>query len=139
MSLLSGVSCVAIEGRAVLIEGPSCSGKSGLALALIDRGAVLIGDDGVRLEQRDARLHAFPPPNIAGLLEVRNLGLLRFPTVADVPVALVLRLDPEAPRFLEAAEQSAIEGTLLPMVRLWPDSPLLARKAELALDHYGLA
>lgn len=137
MSLLSGASCVAIGTRAMLIEGPSGSGKSSLALALIDRGAVLIGDDGVRIEPRGTRLHAFPPPNIAGLLEVRNLGLLHFATARDLPVALVLRLDPEAPRFIESAETARIAGTALPLVRLWPDSPMLAQKAELALDRYG--
>lgn len=139
MSLLHTASCVAIGGRAVLIEGPSGSGKSSLALALIDRGATLIGDDGVRLEVRGARLHAFPPPNIAGLLEVRNLGLITFPTTEDLPVALVLRLDPKAPRFIEAAENAERAGIALPEVALWPDGGDLALKVELALGRYGLA
>jgi serine kinase of HPr protein (carbohydrate metabolism regulator) len=139
MSQLHAASCVAIGARAVLIEGHSGSGKSSLALALIDRGAVLIGDDRVRLEARGERLYASPPPTIAGLLEVRNLGLLRYPSVADLPVALVLRLDSQAPRFIEAAESFGIAGVSLPLVRLWPDSPMLALKAELALEHYGLA
>jgi serine kinase of HPr protein (carbohydrate metabolism regulator) len=139
MSLLHNASCVAIGGRAMLIEGPSGSGKSSLALALIDRGAVLIGDDGVRIEVRGQRLHALPPPNIAGLLEVRNLGLLHFPAAADLPVALVLRLDSDAPRFIEAAEEARIAGVTVPLVRLWPDGPVLAHKAELALVRYGLA
>ena len=139
MSLLHNASCVAIGARAVLIEGPSGSGKSSLALALIDRGAALIGDDGVLIEVRGDRLHTFPPPNIAGLLEVRNLGLLRFPTAADLPVALVLRLDAEAPRFIEAAEAARIAGVAVPLVRLWRDGPNLAHKAELALVRYGLA
>jgi serine kinase of HPr protein (carbohydrate metabolism regulator) len=138
MSLLHAASCVAIGARAVLIEGPSGSGKSSLALALIDRGAVLIGDDGVRLEARGDRLYASPPPNIVGLLEVRNLGLLRFPTLTDVPVALVLRFDEAAPRFIEAAEQAELGGLPLPLVRLWPGGAVLAQKAELALDRYGL-
>jgi serine kinase of HPr protein (carbohydrate metabolism regulator) len=138
MSLLYAASCVAIDGRAVLIEGPSGSGKSSLALALIDRGAMLIGDDGVRLEVRGSRLNASPPPNIESLLEVRNLGLLNFPTAADLPVALVLRLEPGAPRFIEATEQAEIGGIALPLVRLWPQSPVLAQKAELALKRYGL-
>jgi hypothetical protein len=138
MSLLSGVSCVAIGGRAVLIEGVSGSGKSSLALALIDRGAVLIGDDGVRLEVCGPRLHAFPPPHIEGLLEVRNLGLLTFATATDVAVALVVRLDAGAPRFIAAAESTEIAGAVLPLVRLWPESPVLAQKAAIALERHGL-
>lgn len=132
-------TAIAIGGRAILIEGPPGSGKSNLALALIDRGAVLIGDDAVTLVQRDGRLLASPPPNIAGLLEVRNLGLLPFPACRDVPVALVLRLTGEAPRFIDKAGQTTVMGTSLPLVELWPDNPTNALKAELALKHYGLS
>jgi len=138
MSLIHQAGCVAIAGRAILIEGAPGSGKSTLALALIDRGAVLIGDDGVTLDRQEGRLIASPPPNIAGLLEVRNLGLLTFPTTSAVPVALVLRLDPQAPRFIDGAELAEIGGTKLPVIRLWPGGEVLALKAELALDRYGL-
>ncbi len=138
MSLVHPATCVAVHCRAVLIEGPSGSGKSALALALIDRGAVLIGDDAVTLERAGSALLASPPPRIAGLLEVRNLGLLTFPVGQVVPVALVLRLDPEAPRFVDAAEAVDVAGASLPMLRLWPGDPLNAIKAELALARYGL-
>lgn len=138
MILLRQVSCVALGDRAILIEGPSGSGKSSLALALIDRGAVLVGDDGVATEYVDGALLASPPPNIAGLIEVRNLGVLHYPTAARVRVALVLRLDPVAPRFIN--EPGAVErgGVTLPFVALWPGGEVLALKAELALQRYGL-
>lgn len=136
---LHQASCVAIKGRAVLIEGPPGSGKSTLALALIDRGAVLIGDDGVSLSARGGLVYASPPPNITGLLEVRNLGLLQFPTLKDVPVALVLQFDAAAERFIEVPELATRGGIELPLVRLWPDSATLALKAELALERYCLA
>lgn len=139
MSLLANVSCVAKEGRAVLIEGPPGSGKSSLVLQLIDRGAMLIGDDGVELALRAGRLHASPPPRIAGLIEVRNVGLVNLATSADVPVALVLRLDEAAPRFIDAAETREIDGVALPLVRLWPGGETLALKAELALARWGLS
>ncbi len=139
MTVLHRATCVAIGSRAVLIEGAPGSGKSSLALALIDRGAVLIGDDGVTLEPRGGQLYASPPPNIAGLLEVRNLGLLQFPVQSEVSVALVLRLDPAAERFIEAAEHADLCGVALPLVRLRPDGAVLALKAELALERLGMA
>jgi serine kinase of HPr protein (carbohydrate metabolism regulator) len=135
-------TCVAIAGaagpRAVLIEGEPGSGKSGLALALIDRGAQLIGDDGVILVPDGARLLARPHPNTRGLIEVRNLGLLDFPVCDEAAVVLVVRLDKAAPRFIEASETIAIAGHDLPFLRLWPGSPALPLKMELALAKYGL-
>ena len=129
-------SCVAIGGRAVLIEGPPGSGKSSLALALLDRGAALVGDDGVLLEAQVGRLIAAPHPRTAGLIEVRNLGLLRLAEPVSAPVALVVVLDADAPRFIDAAETCERGGVALPLIRLDPHSG--ARKAELALAHYGL-
>ena len=136
--MLHRATCVALAGRAILIEGAPGSGKSSLALALIDRGAVLIGDDGVTLEERSGQLFASPPPNIAGLLEVRNLGLLEFPVSSDVRVALIVALDEHAPRFIEGAELTERAGVMLPLVRLWPSGTAPAQKAELALARYGL-
>ena len=137
-TVLANASCVAIDGRAVLIEGEPGSGKSSLALALIDRGAVLIGDDGVTLENRQGRVWTSPPPNIAGLLEVRNVGLVTLPT-CSAPLALVLRLDEDAARFTEAAEQVERAGFELPLVRLYPHSSALPLRAEFALKVHGLA
>jgi hypothetical protein len=131
-------SCVAIRGRAILIEGPPGSGKSSLLLALLERGAALVGDDGVELEVVAGRLKAAPHPQIAGLVEVRNLGLLRLAEPVAAPVALVVVFDPNAPRFIDASETCERHGVSLPLIRLDPASPNLALKAELALDHYGI-
>jgi len=131
-------TCVAIDGRAVLIEGHPGTGKSSLALALIDRGAVLVGDDGVTLDRADTRLLASPVPETVGLLEVRGLGLIPMPVARGVPVALVITLDRESPRFIEAPEATLRHGAELPLIRLWPDSPMLVLRAELALRTYGL-
>jgi serine kinase of HPr protein (carbohydrate metabolism regulator) len=134
---LANVSCVAIGGRGVMIEGAPGSGKSSLALALIDRGAVLVGDDAVILENRDQRLWALPPPNIAGMIEIRNVGLVELPT-CSAPLALVLRLDPAAPRYLETAERIELAGHSLPVVALYPESHSLPLRAEYALKLHGL-
>lgn len=131
-------SCVAIGGRGVLIEGEPGTGKSSLVLALLDRGAEFVGDDSLLVEARDGRLRAHPHPETTGLLEVRNLGLIPWPVREDVAVALVLRLEADSPRFINAAERCTILGVALPQIRLWPGSPVQHLKAELALERYGL-
>ncbi len=130
--------CVACHGRGLLIEGAPGAGKSSLALALIDRGARLVGDDGVTLSVIGGRLIAAPPPQTRGLIEVRNLGILPMPVVETVPVALLLRLSHDAPRFVETAAVAVICGVAVPVITLWPDSPVVALRAELALSRYGL-
>jgi len=129
---------VAVGGRGVLIEGPPGGGKSSLALALIDRGAVLVGDDGVLLERRDGRLWALPPPAIAGLLEIRNVGLVSMPAT-EAPVSLVIRLDRSAPRHVERAGECELAGARVPLITLWPESNVLALRAEWALARHGIA
>ncbi len=138
MSFARQASCVALGGRGVLIEGAPGSGKSSLALALIDRGAVLVGDDGVMLGPQGGRLMAAPHPNTTGKLEVRNVGLVDMPVSSPVPVALVISLDAQAPRFIESAAMITIGDVPLPWVQLCPDSPVLALRAEIALRTYGL-
>ena len=131
-------TCVAIGGRGVLIEGRPGTGKSSLALALIDRGAVLVGDDGVLVRPVSGRLVARPHPNTRGLIEVRNLGLLAFPVLEEVAIALCLRLGEFAPRFIETAGAIDIAGVTIPAIDLTPADWTLPFKAELALDRYGL-
>jgi hypothetical protein len=71
---------------------------------------------------------------------VRNLGILDMPVAAAaVPAALVIVLDRAAPRFITGPEAAERAGYALPLIRLWPDSPQLALRAELALAHYGLS
>jgi serine kinase of HPr protein (carbohydrate metabolism regulator) len=139
MSQAHQATAVAIGTRALMIEGASGAGKSSLALALIDRGAVLIGDDSLMLEVSGGKLAARPHPNTRGLLEVRGLGLLNFPVCESATVALVLRLDANAPRYIEAAGNAEFLGISLPMLKLYPHDHVLHLKAELALERFGLA
>lgn len=127
---------VAIGGRALLIEGPPGSGKSTLALGLIDRGAVLIGDDAVALQWSGAELLAAPPPRIAGLLECRNVGLLRLPTTC-APVALILTLAPDAPRYVEEAATMPVAGADVPRLLFTPGHAAGPLRAEWALCQHG--
>lgn len=86
-------TCVSVEGRGLLILGPSGSGKSALALQLMSRGAVLVSDDRTRVTREDDRLVAkCPTPDLSGLIEARGIGLLRAPALASVPLALAVDL-----------------------------------------------
>jgi len=136
MRLLANVTCVAVEGRGLLIEGPPGGGKSSLGLALIDRGAVLIGDDGVALEPRGGELWAHPPPNIGGKLEIRGVGLIDLP-VRSAPIALVLALD-RVPDRLPVPENLALEDVILPRLGFRAADPHPAIRAQWALQLHGL-
>jgi hypothetical protein len=85
-------TCVEVDGVAVLLRGPSGSGKSDLALRLIDAGAALVADDQVELHLRGGRLEARPPVRLAGLIEVRGLGIVSLPWKAPSPLALAVDL-----------------------------------------------
>lgn len=131
-------SCVALGGRAVLISGPSGSGKSDLALRLMDRGAVLVSDDRTDLRTSSGRLLASPPATIEGKLEVRSLGILAFPWEKDVPVALEIVLGGAIERFpLERADRAWL-GIAVPLVALAAFEASAPIKVELALREFGL-
>ena len=81
-------SCVARDGAAILLLGPSSSGKSDLALRLLGRGFALVADDRAIVQNGIVR----PAPALAGLLEVRGLGILRLPHLPEARLALAARL-----------------------------------------------
>lgn len=83
-------TCVAINRKGILIMGPSGSGKSDLALRLIERGAVLVADDQVELQAEKGDLIAKAPAAIKGLIEARYIGPLKAPVLEACPLALVL-------------------------------------------------
>lgn len=111
-------STVAIDGKAVLITGLSGSGKSDLALRLIDRGAVLVSDDYTILTRSDNALTASAPSTIRGKMEVRGVGLLPMPAKDNVPIAMIVDLVAPVTRLPEAWEMRVILGVALPVVPL---------------------
>ncbi len=95
-------SCVRLGGKGVLLLGKSGSGKSDLALRLIGRGAVLVADDRCDLFVERGRLTARAPQTIAGMLEVRGLGLVNIRHAARAPIALVVDLSAPVSRMPES-------------------------------------
>jgi serine kinase of HPr protein (carbohydrate metabolism regulator) len=136
MPLISSESlhatAVAIDGRAVLLEGLSGAGKSDLALRLIDRGATLISDDNTLLVRSGEALLARNPGAMAGRIEVRGLGIVAMPHVADVPVGLIIRLGGETMRMPERRVRR-IAGIAVREVALDAFQASAAIKVELAL------
>ncbi|WP_374942172.1 HPr kinase/phosphorylase [Sphingomonas sp.] len=123
---------VAIDGLAVLIEGPSGTGKSDLALRLIDRGAKLISDDRTLVVRTAAGLVARAPQTLAGRIEVRGIGIAAVPCLAEAPVALLVRLDAEPPRIPERRRRT-IAGIDVRMVALDPRPASAPIAIEIAL------
>ena len=119
-------SCAAREGQGVLLLGPSGSGKSDLLLRLLDRGFALVADDRVEFSDGIASV----PEAIAGLLEVRGLGVIRLPHVASVRVALAVEL--RTGDRLPTPSIHALSGR--PLVRINPAAPSAPQRVALALD-----
>lgn len=133
---LRQATAVAIDGRAILIEGPPGCGKTSLALQLIDRGAVLIGDDGVALSDLDGTLIASPPAATQSLIEIRNVGIVSLPATS-ASIALVLTITGAAPRFTEHPSTIQILGhsvARLEFALMGAADPI---RAEFALRKYG--
>jgi serine kinase of HPr protein (carbohydrate metabolism regulator) len=131
-------SCVAKNGRAILISGRSGSGKSDLALRLIDRGADLVSDDYTIVRRVDGKLLASAPENVRGKLEIRGLGILEFHSEADAPVCLMIELTTEVERMPEAPGSVALAGVQVPSVRLSSLEASAPVKVEVALAQFGL-
>lgn len=85
-------TCVVIKGQGMLLRGKPGSGKSDLALRLIDEGAGLVADDYTELAAKDGRLYATAPAAIQGLLEVRGVGVVQIGCVPRVHIAALFDL-----------------------------------------------
>ncbi len=120
-------SCASRAGDGVLLIGPPGAGKSDLLLRLLSRGSDLVADDRVEIADGIARA----APNLAGLLEVRGLGIVRLPYVATTRLALVIELGDHAARLPEPAQYKTLD---LPLLRLDPWGTAAPERAALALD-----
>ena len=132
-------STVAVDGRAVLITGPSGSGKSDLTLRLIDRGYNLVSDDQTIIKKDGERIIASAPPTIAGKLEVRGLGIVDVEHVENVPIALVVELTSDFQRLPDDSRQRPILGIPVPLVSIDAMTASAPAKVALALSRMGLS
>ena len=131
-------STVAIDGRAVLITGPSGSGKSDLALRLLDRGFTLVSDDQTIVKRSGDRLIATAPPTIAGKLEIRGMGIVEMERADHAPVALVVELPSDIQRLPDDSRERPILGVSVPLISIDALTASAPSKVALALDRMGL-
>ncbi len=135
--LLLHATAIAIDGRAVLLRGDSGSGKSDLALRLIDAGARLVADDQSELHRRGDGIIVRSPATIAGLIEVRGIGIFRLDALGEAPVALIADLVPaENLERLPARQSETILGLALPLIAVAPFEASAPAKLRLALHAF---
>ncbi|VAV86417.1 HPr kinase/phosphorylase [hydrothermal vent metagenome] len=135
MTLIHGTG-IFYEGRGILFTGPSGSGKSDLALRVMARGAELVGDDYLELSlDENERLIMSPVANIAGRIEVRNVGIMPVPHRAVAPVDLVLDLKDRAQlERLPDPKFSVLEGANIPCLDFFAFDLSAPEKLRAALN-----
>ena len=129
---------VASDGRAVLITGPSGSGKSDLALRLIDRGFVLVSDDQTIVRRDGERLVATAPATIAGKFEIRGIGIVDMAALSEAPLALIVELTSELTRLPDDGRERQMLGLSVPLITVDAMTASAAAKVAVALDRLGL-
>jgi HPr kinase/phosphorylase len=128
-------TAIALSGEGVLLRGPSGSGKSDLALRLIDQGARLIADDQTELRDIGGAVRLSAPGTIAGQMEVRGIGIVTVPYQSSAPLRLVVDLKPA-----ETIERMPELATIrffaydLPLIALAPFEASAPAKLRLALQ-----
>ncbi len=128
-------TCVEVSGAGVLLRGPSGSGKSDLALRLIDGGAQLVADDRVDLEVRNGLLTASAPAALAGMIEVRGLGVMRIPAVSRTFITLIIDLvEGDAVERMPEPMTCRLLGVEAPLMRLHGRNASAAAWVRLAVE-----
>jgi len=125
--------------RGALIEGPSGSGKSDLALRALSEGLSLVADDRVLLWISGGKLYGRAPDPLAGLLESRGLGVLAHTALPFSEVVLAVRCEASAEAVERFPEGETLDclGIVLPVRPLWPFDPAGPAKLRRALEHLG--
>ena len=132
--ILEHATCIDLDGTGILLRGPSGSGKSDLALRLIDAGASLVSDDYVSLSGGDGGLRASAPDAIRGVMEVRGLGLVALDHARSSIIGLVVDLvDRAAVPRLPESDRTELDGVAVDRIRLAPFEASAAAKVRLAL------
>ena len=124
---------VAVDGKGVLLRGPSGGGKSDLALRLIDGGAVLVADDRTVLTREGGRIVAAAPASILGRIEVRGIGIVTMAALERVTICLCVELVSAETARLPPPETTDLLGVALPVIRLQPFQASAAAKIRLAV------
>ncbi len=128
-------TCISIDGRGVLLRGASGSGKSDLALRLLDEGGELVSDDYTDVEQNGHMLMAMAPSAIHGLLEVRGFGVISLDARPSAPLVAVIDLVPLAEvERMPDPQQARILDVNLPCFRLFAFEVSAAAKVRLAVQ-----
>ncbi len=109
-------SCIALDGKAVLIRGASGSGKSGLGLELMALGANLLADDRVILTRVGNAIIASCPPALNGMIEARGIGILNATPCPPCPVVLIVDLDKPEQERLPPRRSENLLGCRLPLL-----------------------
>jgi HPr kinase/phosphorylase len=139
-TLLVHGTAIALDGGAVLLRGPSGAGKSDLALRLIDAGARLVADDQVELRRVGRQILARPPATLAGLVEIRGLGIVRVEALDEAPLVLLvdLVLSGEIERLPEPRVERLL-GLAVPLIAQAPFEASAAAKLRLARRAFAAA
>lgn len=124
-------TCVKMGDVGIMLRGASGSGKSDLALRLINRGARLIGDDYVYVGCEDGRLYAAAPHEISGKIEVRGVGIAVVPFDRVARIAAVIDLQNERVERLPQQSETMIETVALPCFKLMPFEDSACEKVAL--------
>jgi serine kinase of HPr protein (carbohydrate metabolism regulator) len=123
-------------GFGILIRGPSGSGKSDLALRLIDDGAGLVADDQVVIKSVGQELYLSPPDSLSGLIEVRGVGVIKIEYVSDIRLCLIVELDPrnEIQRIPKIKEE-LIKKIPVPVINMYAFESSVLAKIKIILGY----